>query len=69
MNTLLNIETRNAVLLKMAALLEQERAEIIKINKAIKEPVISIFESIKTIPRNGFYTFYIIITKKLINYL
>lgn len=34
MNTLLNIETRNAVLLKMAALLEQERAEIIKINKA-----------------------------------
>lgn len=34
MNTLLNIETRNAVLLKMADLLEQERAEIIKINKA-----------------------------------
>ncbi|MFD0835164.1 glutamate-5-semialdehyde dehydrogenase [Mariniflexile aquimaris] len=34
MNTLLNIETRNAVLLKMAALLERERAEIIKINKA-----------------------------------
>ena len=34
MNTLLNIETRNAVLLKMAALLEQERAAIIKINKA-----------------------------------
>ena len=34
MNTLLNIETRNAVLLKMAELLEQERAAIIKINKA-----------------------------------
>ncbi|MFB9056402.1 glutamate-5-semialdehyde dehydrogenase [Mariniflexile ostreae] len=34
MNTLLSLETRNAVLLKMAALLEQERAEIIKINKA-----------------------------------
>lgn len=33
MNTLLNIETRNAVLLKMAELLEQERAAIIKINK------------------------------------
>ncbi|WP_100609995.1 glutamate-5-semialdehyde dehydrogenase [Confluentibacter lentus] len=34
MNTLLNIETRNAVLLKMAELLEKERAAIIKINKA-----------------------------------
>ncbi|MGZ0015281.1 glutamate-5-semialdehyde dehydrogenase [Yeosuana sp. AK3] len=34
MNTLLNIETRNAVLLKMAQLLEQERAAIININKA-----------------------------------
>jgi glutamate-5-semialdehyde dehydrogenase len=34
MNTLLNIETRNAVLLKMAVLLERERAAIIKINKA-----------------------------------
>ncbi|MBP0903046.1 glutamate-5-semialdehyde dehydrogenase [Mariniflexile gromovii] len=34
MNTLLNIETRNAVLLKMAELLEQERAAIMKINKA-----------------------------------
>lgn len=34
MNTLLSIETRNAVLLKMAELLEQERAAIIKINKA-----------------------------------
>src|SRR5690606_9444043 len=34
MNTLLNIETRNAVLLKMAELLERERAAIIKINKA-----------------------------------
>ncbi|GAA4297622.1 glutamate-5-semialdehyde dehydrogenase [Aestuariibaculum suncheonense] len=33
MNTLLSIETRNAVLLKMAALLEQERAAIIEINK------------------------------------
>jgi glutamate-5-semialdehyde dehydrogenase len=33
MNTLLSIETRNAVLLKMAALLEQERATIIAINK------------------------------------
>lgn len=33
MNTLLSIETRNAVLLKMAELLEQERAAIIKINK------------------------------------
>lgn len=34
MNTLLNIETRNAVLLKMAELLEQERDAIKKINKA-----------------------------------
>ncbi len=34
MNTLLSIETRNAVLLKMAELLEQERSAIIKINKA-----------------------------------
>ncbi len=34
MNTLLNIETRNAVLLKMAVLLEQERVAIIEINKA-----------------------------------
>jgi len=34
MNTLLNIETRNAVLIKMAELLEKERAAIIKINKA-----------------------------------
>lgn len=34
MNTLLNIETRNAVLLEMASLLEKERAAIIKINKA-----------------------------------
>ncbi|MFG6686621.1 glutamate-5-semialdehyde dehydrogenase [Mariniflexile sp. HNIBRBA6329] len=33
MNTLLSIETRNAVLLKMAELLEQERTAIIKINK------------------------------------
>ena len=34
MNTLLSIETRNAVLLKMATLLEKERMAIIKINKA-----------------------------------
>lgn len=34
MNTLLSIEKRNAVLLKMAELLEQERIAIIKINKA-----------------------------------
>jgi len=34
MNTLLSIETRNAVLLKMAELLEKEREAIIKINKA-----------------------------------
>lgn len=34
MNTLLNIEARNAVLLKMAVLLARERAAIIKINKA-----------------------------------
>ncbi|WP_116039654.1 glutamate-5-semialdehyde dehydrogenase [Seonamhaeicola aphaedonensis] len=33
MNTLLSIETRNAVLLKMAMLLEQERQAIIDINK------------------------------------
>ncbi|WP_299553982.1 glutamate-5-semialdehyde dehydrogenase [Seonamhaeicola sp.] len=33
MNTLLSIETRNAVLLRMAELLEQERANIIAINK------------------------------------
>jgi len=34
MNTLLSIENRNAVLLKMAVLLEQERQAIIAINKA-----------------------------------
>lgn len=34
MNTLLSIEKRNAVLLKMAELLERERTTIIKINKA-----------------------------------
>lgn len=34
MNTLLSIETRNEVLLKMAELLEQERDAIIKINEA-----------------------------------
>ncbi|CAH8282551.1 glutamate-5-semialdehyde dehydrogenase [Mariniflexile fucanivorans] len=33
MNTLLNIETRNAVLLKMAELLDKERDAIMKINK------------------------------------
>ena len=33
MNTLLSIESRNAVLLKMAALLEQERQALIRINK------------------------------------
>ncbi|GAA3563047.1 glutamate-5-semialdehyde dehydrogenase [Snuella lapsa] len=33
MNTLLSIETRNAVLLEMASLLERERAAIIAINK------------------------------------
>lgn len=33
MNTLLSIQTRNAVLLKMTELLEQERASIISINK------------------------------------
>ena len=34
MNTLLSIEKRNAVLLKMARLLEQERIAVIEINKA-----------------------------------
>jgi|SRR5690606_30673973 len=34
MNTLLSIEKRNAVLLKMASLLEEERKAIIEINKA-----------------------------------
>ena len=33
MNTLLSIEKRNAVLLKMAALLEENRTAIININK------------------------------------
>ena len=33
MNTLLSIETRNAVLLTMAALLNEEREAIISINK------------------------------------
>ena len=33
MNTLLAIETRNAVLLKMAELIEREREAIIAINK------------------------------------
>jgi glutamate-5-semialdehyde dehydrogenase len=51
MNTLLSLETRNAVLLKMAALLEQERAEIIKINKgdldAYKGEDISMYDRLK----------------------
>ncbi|WP_147677970.1 glutamate-5-semialdehyde dehydrogenase [Algibacter pacificus] len=51
MNTLLSIETRNAVLLKMAVLLEQEREEIININKtdldAYKGDDISMFDRLK----------------------
>jgi len=51
MNTLLSIETRNAVLLTMAALLEQERAAIISINKtdleAYKGDDISMFDRLK----------------------
>ncbi|GAL64069.1 glutamate-5-semialdehyde dehydrogenase [Algibacter lectus] len=51
MNTLLSIETRNAVLLKMAKLLEQERQEIISINKtdleAYKGDDISMFDRLK----------------------
>lgn len=35
MNTLLSIETRNSVLLKMAVLLEREREAIISIIKLI----------------------------------
>ncbi|WP_282123001.1 glutamate-5-semialdehyde dehydrogenase [Algibacter mikhailovii] len=51
MNTLLSIETRNAVLLKMAALLERERQTIIAINKtdldAYKGDDISMFDRLK----------------------
>ena len=51
MNTLLSIETRNAVLLRMAELLEQERANIIAINKEDLEAYngddISMFDRLK----------------------
>jgi len=51
MNTLLSIEKRNAVLLKMAALLEQERQAIIAINKvdldSYKGDDISMFDRLK----------------------
>ncbi|WP_194766733.1 glutamate-5-semialdehyde dehydrogenase [Tamlana sp. I1] len=51
MNTLLTIETRNAVLLKMAVLLEEEREAIININKedleAYKGDDISMFDRLK----------------------
>lgn len=51
MNTLLSIEKRNAVLLKMATLLEQEREVIIKINKedleAYKGDDISMYDRLK----------------------
>lgn len=51
MNTLLSIETRNAVLLKMAVLLEQERKALIAINKtdleAYKGDDISMFDRLK----------------------
>jgi len=51
MNTLLSIEKRNAVLLKMAELLEQERQAIITINKtdleAYKGDDISMFDRLK----------------------
>ncbi|SEP67459.1 glutamate-5-semialdehyde dehydrogenase [Hyunsoonleella jejuensis] len=51
MNTLLSIEKRNAVLLKMAALLEQERQAIIDINKvdlqSYKGDDISMFDRLK----------------------
>jgi glutamate-5-semialdehyde dehydrogenase len=51
MNTLLSIEKRNAVLLKMAVLLEQERQAIIDINKkdldAYKGDDISMFDRLK----------------------
>ena len=51
MNTLLSIETRNSVLLKMAVLLELEREAIISINKAdldaYKGDDISMFDRLK----------------------
>lgn len=51
MNTLLSIETRNAVLLKMAKLLERERKAIITINKTDLEAYngddISMFDRLK----------------------
>ena len=51
MNTLLSIETRNSVLLKMAVLLEREREAIISINKtdldAYKGDDISMFDRLK----------------------
>ena len=51
MNTLLSIETRNAVLLTMAALLNEEREAIININKkdldAYKGDDISMFDRLK----------------------
>ncbi|APZ47073.1 glutamate-5-semialdehyde dehydrogenase [Polaribacter reichenbachii] len=51
MNTLLSIETRNAVLLTMATLLEENRAAIININKkdleAYKGDDISMFDRLK----------------------
>lgn len=51
MNTLLSIETRNAVLREMAVLLENERATIIRINKsdldAYKGDDISMFDRLK----------------------
>ncbi|TXE06207.1 glutamate-5-semialdehyde dehydrogenase [Seonamhaeicola algicola] len=51
MNTLLSIEKRNAVLLRMAELLEEERQEIININKtdcdAYKGDDISMFDRLK----------------------
>ncbi|WP_298555979.1 glutamate-5-semialdehyde dehydrogenase [uncultured Algibacter sp.] len=51
MNTLLSIETRNAILLKMAVLLEHEREALIAINKtdldAYKGDDISMFDRLK----------------------
>ncbi|MEL0455767.1 glutamate-5-semialdehyde dehydrogenase [Flavobacteriaceae bacterium SZ-1-7] len=51
MNTLLKIESRNAVLLKMAELLERERKQIIEINKgdleAYKGEDISMYDRLK----------------------
>ncbi|SFZ90935.1 glutamate-5-semialdehyde dehydrogenase [Flaviramulus basaltis] len=51
MNTLLSIEKRNAVLLKMASLLQEERNAIIKINKtdleAYKGDDISMYDRLK----------------------